>query len=37
MFGNRFKEFEADGIPRDGGAALQGRRSGIHGFVGQLL
>ena len=32
----RIKEFEADGSQRDGGAALQGRGSGIRGFVGQL-
>ena len=30
------QEFEADGSQRDGGAALQGRGSGIHGFVRQL-
>ena len=30
------QEFEEDGSQRDGGAALQGRGSGIHRFVGQL-
>ena len=30
------QEFEADGSQRDGEAALQGRGSGIRGFVGQL-
>ena len=33
----RIQEFDADGIPRDGGAALQGRRSGIRVFVGQFV
>ena len=32
----RMQEFEADGSQRDGESALQGRGSGIHGFVGQL-
>ena len=32
----RIQEFEADGSQRDGGAALQGRGSGIRGFMGQL-
>ena len=36
MFGNRIQKFEADGSQRDGEAALQGRGSGIRGFVGQL-
>ena len=36
VFGNRIHEFEADGSQRDGEAALQGRGSGIRGFVGQL-
>ena len=29
-------KFEEDGSQRDGEAALQGRGSGIRGFVGQL-
>ena len=32
----RIQEFEADGSQRDGEVALQGRGSGIRGFVGQL-
>ena len=32
----RIQKFEADGSQRDGGAALQGRGCGMHGFVGQL-
>ena len=32
----RIQELEEDGSQRDGGAALQGRRCGIRGFVGQL-
>ena len=32
----RIQKFEADGSQRDGEAALQGRGSGIRGFVGQL-
>ena len=32
----RIQEFEADGSQRDGETALQGRGSGIRGFVGQL-
>ena len=32
----RIQEFEAGGSQRDGEAALQGRVSGIRGFVGQL-
>ena len=32
----RIQDFEADGSQRDGEAALQGRGSGIRGFVGQL-
>ena len=31
----RIQKFEADGSQRDGEAALQGRGSGIRGFVGQ--
>ena len=30
------QKFEEDGSQRDGEAALQGRGSGIRGFVGQL-
>ena len=36
VFGNRIQKFEEDGSQRDGEAALQGRGSGIRGFVGQL-
>ncbi len=36
IFANRIQEFEADCSQRDGEAALQGRGSGIRGFVGQL-
>ena len=32
----RIQKFEEDGSQRDGEAALQGRGSGIRGFVGQL-
>ena len=32
----RIQKFETDGSQRDGEAALQGRGSGIRGFVGQL-
>ena len=32
----RIHELEEDGSQRDGGAALQGIRCGIRGFVGQL-
>ena len=32
----RIQELETDGSQRDGEAALQGRGSGIRGFVGQL-
>ena len=36
VFGNRIQKFEEDGTQRDGEADLQGRGSGIRGFVGQV-